>query len=153
MGLQRVGHDWVPNTTWQPSGFPGGTGGKEPACQWKRQKRCGLDPWVRTLGRFPGGVTATHSNILAWKIPWAEEPYGLQPIGSQRVRHNWSDWAHMHTCMATYPAHGEKKRFRATQRQKQREHGERILAVRSPTVSSLDNQIYPPSLTMIAWFQ
>ena len=32
---------------------------------------------------------ATHSNILAWKIPWTEEPGGLQFIGSERVRHNW----------------------------------------------------------------
>ena len=31
---------------------------------------------------------ATHSNILAWKIPWTEKPGGLQSMGSQRVRHN-----------------------------------------------------------------
>ena len=31
---------------------------------------------------------ATHSNILAWKIPWTEEPDGLQSKGSQRVVHN-----------------------------------------------------------------
>ena len=31
---------------------------------------------------------ATHSSILAWIIPWAEEPGGLQSIGSQRARHN-----------------------------------------------------------------
>ena len=31
---------------------------------------------------------ATHSSILAWRIPWTEEPGGLQPMGSQRVRHN-----------------------------------------------------------------
>ena len=31
---------------------------------------------------------ATHSSILAWRIPWTEEPGGLQPIGSQRVRHD-----------------------------------------------------------------
>ena len=31
---------------------------------------------------------ATHSSFLAWKIPWAEEPGGLQSMGSQRVRHN-----------------------------------------------------------------
>ena len=31
---------------------------------------------------------APHSNILAWKIPWIEEPGGLQSIGSQRVRHD-----------------------------------------------------------------
>ena len=31
---------------------------------------------------------ATHSNILAWKIPWTEEPGGLQSMGSQRVGHD-----------------------------------------------------------------
>jgi len=31
---------------------------------------------------------ATHSSILAWEIPWAEEPGGLQSLESQRVRHN-----------------------------------------------------------------
>ena len=30
----------------------------------------------------------THSSILVWKIPWTEEPGGLQSMGSQRVRHN-----------------------------------------------------------------
>ena len=30
-----------------------------------------------------------HSSVLTWKIPWAEEPGGLQSIGSQRVRHDW----------------------------------------------------------------
>ena len=32
---------------------------------------------------------ATHFSILAWKIPWTEEPGGLQSMGSQRVRHDW----------------------------------------------------------------
>ena len=32
--------------------------------------------------------TATHSSVLAWRIPWAEEPGRLQAIGSQRVRHD-----------------------------------------------------------------
>ena len=31
---------------------------------------------------------ATHSSILAWRIPWTEEPGGLQSVGSQRVRHD-----------------------------------------------------------------
>ena len=31
---------------------------------------------------------ATHSTILAWRIPWTEEPCGLQSVGSQRVRHS-----------------------------------------------------------------
>ena len=39
---------------------------------------------------------ATHPSILAGRIPWAEEPGRLQSMGSQRVRHNWSDLAHMH---------------------------------------------------------
>ena len=37
---------------------------------------------------------ATHSSILAWKIPWAEEPGGLQFMGSQRV-HRTEDWAQL----------------------------------------------------------
>ena len=32
----------------------------------------------------------THSSILAWRIPWTEEPGGLQSAGSQRVGHNWA---------------------------------------------------------------
>ena len=38
---------------------------------------------------------ATHASILAWRIPWTEEPGRLQSIG-HRVRHDWSDWAHTH---------------------------------------------------------
>ena len=48
----------------------------------------------RSLG---GGCMATHTSILAWRIPWTEEPGGLQSVGSQRVRHDCSDLAHMHT--------------------------------------------------------
>ena len=40
------------------------------------------------LGRSPGGWNGNHSNILAWRIPWTEEPGRLQSIGLQRVRHN-----------------------------------------------------------------
>ena len=36
---------------------------------------------------------ATHSRILAWEIPWTEGPGGLQSMGSQRVRHNRSNFA------------------------------------------------------------
>ena len=36
-------------------------------------------------GRSPGGGNATHSSILAWSVPWIEEPGGLQSMGSQRV--------------------------------------------------------------------
>ena len=40
---------------------------------------------------------ATHSNILAWEIPWTEEPGRLQAIGSHRVGHDWSDLARTHS--------------------------------------------------------
>ena len=36
-------------------------------------------------GRSPGEGNGTHSSILAWRIPWTEEPGGLQSMGSQRV--------------------------------------------------------------------
>ena len=39
-------------------------------------------------GRFPGEGMITHSTILAWRIPWTEEPGGLQSTGSERVRHD-----------------------------------------------------------------
>ena len=42
---------------------------------------------------------ATHSSILAWRIPWTEEPGGLQSVRSQRVGHDWSDLA----CTHAYP--------------------------------------------------
>ena len=43
---------------------------------------------------------ATHSSILAWRIPWTEEPGGPQSMGSQRVEHDRSDLACMHRCIA-----------------------------------------------------
>ena len=46
---------------------------------------------------------ATHSSILAWRIPWTEEPGGYSSIGSQRIGHNWSYWAHsMHSLLNTW---------------------------------------------------
>ena len=56
---------------------------------------------IRDTGSIPGSgrsledVMATHSNILAWRIPWTEEPAGYSPqIGWHRVRHDGSDLAH-----------------------------------------------------------
>ena len=40
---------------------------------------------------------ATHFSILAWRIPWREEPGGPQSMGSQRVRYDWGHWAHPRT--------------------------------------------------------
>ena len=48
------------------------------------------ETWVRSLGREDPleEEMATHSSILAWKIPWMEECGKLQSMGSQRVRHD-----------------------------------------------------------------
>ena len=55
---------------------------------------------------------AIHSSTLVWKIPWTEEPGGLQSMGSQRIRH---DWAHTQSvlCSSTphYFYHGENILF------------------------------------------
>ena len=48
------------------------------------------ETWVQSLGQedaLEKGM-ATHSSILAWEIPWTEEPGGLQSMGSQRVGHD-----------------------------------------------------------------
>ena len=48
------------------------------------------ETWVQSLGQEDPleKEMATHSSILAWRIPWTEEPGELQSIGSQRVRHD-----------------------------------------------------------------
>ena len=48
------------------------------------------DTWVRSLGQKDPleKRKAAYSSILAWKIPWTEKPGGLQPMKSQRVRHD-----------------------------------------------------------------
>ena len=48
------------------------------------------DTWVRSLGQeYPlEKEMATHSSILAWRIPWTEKPGGLQSMGSQKVGHD-----------------------------------------------------------------
>ena len=65
-------------------GFPGGSDGKEFACN------VGDLGSIPGLGRCPGegSEVATHSSILAWRIPWTEDPGRLQSMGSQRVGHN-----------------------------------------------------------------
>ena len=51
------------------------------------------ETWVQFLGWEDPleKEMATHSSILAWEIPWTEEPGGVQSMGLQRVRHDWSD--------------------------------------------------------------
>ena len=61
-------------------------------------RRVGHD-WVTSLSLFPFHFhalekeMATHSSVLAWRIPGRGGPGGLLPMGSHRVRHDWSDLA------------------------------------------------------------
>jgi len=67
-------------------GFPGGASGKALACQCRRHKRCGLDPWFRKIHwRRTGQPTPV---FLPGESPWTEEPGRLQSTGSHRVEHN-----------------------------------------------------------------
>ena len=102
-----------------PLGFPGGSDGKESACnvgdlnsipgsggcpgeengnplQYSRLENPmdGGEAWRTTIHKVAksrtrlNDFTFTHSSILAWRIPWTEEPSGLQSVGTQRVVHD-----------------------------------------------------------------
>ena len=79
---------WDLRILWRKQGLPRWLTGKESACQGRRHRRCRFktqgqeDPLEEQM--------ATHSGILAWEIPWTEEPGGLQSMGSERLRHNWA---------------------------------------------------------------
>ena len=57
------------------------------------------ETWIQSLGREDPREKgmSTHFRILAWRIPWTEEPGGLQSIESQRVGHNFESHTHTHT--------------------------------------------------------
>ena len=64
-------------------GFPDGSAGKESTYQ--------AGDVISIPGlQDPLEEMTTHSSILAWEVPWTEEPGGLQPKGSQTVGHNWA---------------------------------------------------------------
>ena len=54
----------------------------------------GFDPWVGKSPLEKG--KATHSSILAWRIPWTEESGRLQSMASQTVRHDWATFTSLH---------------------------------------------------------
>ena len=70
-------------------GFLNGSAGKESACQCRRHRKQETRVW------FLGGddpleeEMATYPSILAWEVPWTEEPGGLQSMRLQRVGHAW----------------------------------------------------------------
>ena len=71
--------------------FPGGASGKRPKLPTQETEEMQVQPLSQEDPLEEG--MATHSNILAWRIPWTEEPGGQGSIGSQRVGHNASNLA------------------------------------------------------------
>ena len=69
---------------WQ--GFPGGSVVKNPPAN--AGDVVSILGSERSHGEGNGKEKGTHSSILAWKIPWMEEPGGLQSMGSLRVGHD-----------------------------------------------------------------
>ena len=72
---------------------------------WKQTKHSPMGEWMAQMVKSLPAIqetqvralgwddplekrTATHSSVLAWRVPWTEEPDGLQSMGSQRVGHN-----------------------------------------------------------------
>ena len=61
------------------------------------------ETWVQSLGQedpLEKGM-ATHSSILAWRIPWTEEDDRLQSVGSQRVGHDWATFTFFTECICS----------------------------------------------------
>ena len=82
-------------STWlmeKPWGFPGGTSGKEPACQCRRRKKCKCDPWS---GRSCGGGHGNRLQHSCLENPMDRGAWRAKFIGFQRTGHNWSDFVCM----------------------------------------------------------
>ena len=79
MGSHRVGHDWSDLAAATVRDFPGGSDGE---ASYRLRMR---ETWVQSLGQedLLEKEMATHSSILAWRIPWTVEPGRLQSVGSQ----------------------------------------------------------------------
>ena len=77
-------------------GFPGDASGKNlPASAEDVRDAGSILGWEDPLRER----LAAHSSILAWRIPWTEEPGGLQSTKSQIVKQDWSDLAQIYACM------------------------------------------------------
>ena len=72
-------------------GLPRWLNGKESACQCRRHKRCRFNPWVGKIPRIRKWPSTPQYS--SWKIPWTEEPGGVQSIGSQNSLTQLSNWA------------------------------------------------------------
>ena len=103
MGSQRVGHDWATELHWVESVL--GPFQVALVVKKQKQKQKNLPANAGDVGLTLGSKNpleegmATHSSILACRIPWTGEPGGLQPVGLQRVGHNWNDLAPTHNSL------------------------------------------------------
>ena len=76
-------NEYVPKTKGVNQGLPWWLSGKDSACQCRRHKRPGFDPWI---GEDPlKQETATHSSILAWKILRQRSLVGYHPWGLKEL--------------------------------------------------------------------
>ena len=81
-----------------PSKYPqiSVTSGTSPVAQMVKRLPTIRETWVQSLGweDILEREMATHSNALAWRIPWAEKPGRLQSMGSQGVGHDWATFTY-----------------------------------------------------------
>ena len=87
--------------------------------------------------------TATHSSDLAWRIPWMEEPGGLQSAGSQTVGHDWSDLAPLCPAIPTTLQMGSRISFSGDKQRKlgsTEEKPETVLAWCAPVTELMNGR-------------
>ena len=87
LGLIQV---WVRKIYWRKIGYPLQYSWASLLAQMENNLPAMWETWVPSLAwedPLEKG-TATHSSILTWRIPWTEEPGGLQSMGSPKVEHN-----------------------------------------------------------------
>ena len=102
MGSRRVGHDWATSLSrftfihwrrkWQPTPvfLPGKSQGQRSLVGCRLWGRTESDTTERLHFHALEKEMATHSSVLAWRIPGTGEPGGLLSMGSHRVRHDWA---------------------------------------------------------------
>ena len=98
MGSHRVGHNW--------SDLAAAADKEERVPRWHRVKNLpanevdtGHQGSISGSGRSPRGGNGNHSSILAWKIPWTEEPGRPQSMGLLGVGHDWATLLSLFTFM------------------------------------------------------
>ena len=125
MGSQRVRHDWATELNWSvvfgrrqwqptPVLLPGKSHGQRSlvGCSSWAHKELDMTDWLHFHFHFHFHALekemATHSSVLAWRIPGTEEPDGLPSVGSHRV---WHDWSNLAAAVLTSTTHLASKLF------------------------------------------